>query len=98
MPNEKDTLAVQLLQQLVELCKRDLLVAVLAEVLDVTPQSVYAWTAPQAPGRGPVIKGRTAKQRLLEISRLKHEKLLAVAKFANEAVEQIESADAGVAS
>lgn len=78
--------AAQALAQLVTRCKRERLVRELATRLALTRQAVYLWA-----GEGCKLTNRAAKQRLLEISRLRGAALAVIAAFAKRAVESIEA-------
>lgn len=82
--------SLQALAQLIARCKRDHLVRELAERLELRRQTVYLWDSPDC-----TLSNRTAKLRLLEISRLPGAVLAPIALFAREAVEAIEAQEAG---
>lgn len=85
--------SLQALAQLAALCKRAGLVRELAARLTLTRQSVYLWAS-----EGCKLSNRTAKLRLLEISRLSGAGLAGVVAFAKQAVETIEAQEKAAGS
>lgn len=78
---------IALLADLVRLCKRDGLVRELADALHLTRQTVYLWEKTDESS----LTFRTAKLRLLEVSRLAIPKLAPIAVFAAWAVACVEA-------
>lgn len=86
---EANKTPVQLLAELARLCKEKKLVQKLANRLGVERQTIYLWDRPDC------VAPRTAKLRLLEISRMTHSDVAPAITFAAEAVRLIDDRERG---
>src|SRR5579871_2802204 len=88
----KDELTLASIREVVELCKKHQLVRALANAMELRPQAIYAWVAPnESNGKSPVLTARSAGLRLLAISVLKQPELHEVVVYAANAIKQIDA-------